>query len=139
MTYKAPVRSKIDNAAPVWVPNVKRMPLKRIQTIQNAGLCIVSGCVKMSAEEHLHTTAKMLFVSNHLQLLTAQYLVSALRPTRPLHSVVSSPAGPRDMKGRGRLLGSRSNFKKGHGEKLHLIVFTQKILKRIISFEICMP
>ena len=52
----------------------------------------------MSAEEHLHTEAKMLSVSQHLQLLTGQYLVSALRPDHPAHSVVTSPAGPRDMK-----------------------------------------
>lgn len=99
ITYKALVRSRIDYAAPVWVPNVKKTPLKRIQAIQNAGLRIVSGCVKMSSKEHLHTEAKMLSASEHLQLLAAQYLASALRPSHPLHSIVTSPAGPRDMKG----------------------------------------
>ena len=99
ITYKALVRSKIDYAAPVWVPNVKKSPIKRLQAIQNAGLRIVSGCVKMSAEEHLHTEAKMLSVSDHLQLLAAQFLASTLRPTHPLHSIITSPAGPRDMKG----------------------------------------
>ena len=41
----------------------------------------------------------MLPVSDHLQLLAAQFLASTLRPSHPLHSVVTSPAGPRDMKG----------------------------------------
>ena len=98
ITYKSLIRSKIDFAAPVWAPNVKKTPVKRLQAIQNAGLRLVSGCVKLTAEEHLHTEAKMLSVSDHLQLLSAQYLTSALRPTHPLHDLVTSPAGPRDMK-----------------------------------------
>ena len=65
ITYKSLIRSKIDFAAPVWVPNVKKTPIKRLQAIQNAGLRLVSGCVKMTAEEHLHTEAKLLPVSEH--------------------------------------------------------------------------
>ena len=99
ITYKSLIRSKIDFAAPVWTPNVKKTSVRRLQSIQNAGLRIVSGCVKMTAEEHLHTEAKMLSVSDHLQLLSAQYLASALRSSHPLHNLVTSPAGPRDMKG----------------------------------------
>ena len=40
----------------------------------------------------------MLTVSQHFQLLAAQYLASAMRPDHPAHLVVTSPAGPRDMK-----------------------------------------
>ena len=98
ITYKALIRSKMDFGAPVWVPNVKKTPLRRLQSIQNAGLRIVSGCIKMTSEEHLHTEAKMLSVSAHLQLLTAQYLASSMRPSHPLHSVITSTPGPRDMK-----------------------------------------
>ena len=98
ITYKSLIRSKFDFAAPVWAPNVKKTPIRRLQSIQNAALRIISGCVKLSAEEHLHTEAKMLSVLQHLQLLCGQYLASAMRPGHPAHSVVTSPAGPRDMK-----------------------------------------
>ena len=90
LTYKSLVRSKMDFAAPVWAPNVKKTPIKRLQSIQNAGLRLVSGCVKMSAEEHLHTEAKMLSVNDHLQLLSSQYLASAMRADHPLHPTVTS-------------------------------------------------
>ena len=95
ITYKSLIRSKIDFAAPVWVPNVKKTPIKRLQAIQNAGLRLVSCCVKMTAEEHLHTEAKILSVADHLQLLSSQ---CAMHPSHPLYELVNSPPGPRDMK-----------------------------------------
>ena len=72
ITYKALIRSKMDYAAPVWVPNVKPTPLARLQSIQNAGLRIATGALKMTPPDHLHSEAKMLKVDEHLKLLAAQ-------------------------------------------------------------------
>jgi hypothetical protein len=47
---------------------------------------------------HLHTESKELKVKDHLELLSAQYLASALHQTHPSHKVVTAPAGPRQMK-----------------------------------------
>ena len=37
-------------------------------------------------------------VADHLDMLSAQYLASALRPSHPSHAVVTAPSGPRSMK-----------------------------------------
>ena len=37
-------------------------------------------------------------VADHLDMLSAQFLASALRPSHPSNAVVTAPPGPRDMK-----------------------------------------
>ena len=98
ITYKALVRSKLDYAAPVWAPNVKPSPLARLQSIQNSALRIASGALKMSSADHLHSEAKMLMVEEHLHLLAAQYLASAMRETHPIFVTVTEPSGPQNLK-----------------------------------------
>ena len=55
VTYKALIRSKMDFAAPIWAPNVKPSPLSRLQSIQNAGLRLATGTLKMASVDHLHS------------------------------------------------------------------------------------
>ena len=98
LTYKALIRSKIDFAAPTWTANVSRSSLERLQAIQNAALRLATGCHKMASVEHLHAESSLLPVADHLQMLSAQFLASALRPGHPSHEVVLEPKGPRDMK-----------------------------------------
>ena len=98
MTYKALIRSKLDYAAPVWAPNVKPTPLRRLQSIQNAGLRLATGTIKMSSPDHLHSEAQMLMVDEHIYLLAAQYLASALRESHPAFDIVTRPSGSRSMK-----------------------------------------
>ena len=98
MTYKATIRSKIDYAAPVWAPIVKPSNLRRLQSIQNTGTRVSLGCVKMTSQDFLHNETKMLEVGEHLQLLSSQYLVSALRESHPAHGIVNHLPRPRALK-----------------------------------------
>ena len=46
--------------APLFTPNVQPTPFSCFQSIQNAGLRIATGPLKMASIDHLHTEAKML-------------------------------------------------------------------------------
>ena len=98
MSYKTLVRTKLDYAAPVWNSNVKPSTINRLQSIQNAGMRVISGSHKMASENHLHSETKMLPVADHLNMLSAQYLASALRPDHPANEPVCRPARRRDKK-----------------------------------------
>lgn len=66
------VKTKLDYAAPVWSPNAKPSSVKRLQAIENAGLCTVTGSHKFAPKSHLHAETKMLPVSDHLAMLSTQ-------------------------------------------------------------------
>jgi hypothetical protein len=98
LTYKLLIQPLINYACPVWFSNISATSLKKLQTIQNAALHIVTGCHIKAPIEHLHTETKELMVKHHLKLLSSQYLVSAMHPSHPSHAVVTLPQGPRQMK-----------------------------------------
>ena len=98
LTYKAILRSKIDYAAPVWFPLVKKTSLNRLQCIQNSALRIITGCHKMSSWQHLHNEAKILSVGEHCRMLAAQHLAMTLQQNHPSFIAVSRPPGLRDKK-----------------------------------------
>ena len=50
----------------------------KIQRAQNEALRIITGSHKMSSIDHIHSETKMLQVEDHLNLLSAQYLVQCL-------------------------------------------------------------
>ena len=82
----------------MWAPNVKPTPLRRLQLIQNAGLRLATGTLKMSSSDYLHSEAQMLKVDEHIQLLAAQYLASALPESHPAFDTVTRPSGPRNLR-----------------------------------------
>ena len=87
LSYKVLVKTKLDYGAPVWATNVKPSSVKRLQTIQNAGLRTVTGSHKMASEDHLHSETKVLPVAPHLNMLCTQYLSElTIRPMIPLRS-----------------------------------------------------
>ena len=98
LTFKSLIRSLITYACPIWFPNAKPSSLNRLQTLQNAALRIATGCVKMTSIGHLHAEASVLPVTDHLSLLSSQYLARCLVPSNPSHSIVTAPSGPRSMK-----------------------------------------
>ena len=66
--------------------------------VQNRALRLITGCHSASAVDHLHAETEMLPVSDHLELLAAQYLAGAQNPEHPAHRIVNLPPGPRKMK-----------------------------------------
>jgi hypothetical protein len=95
LTYKLLIRPLIDYKCAVWYPNISATSIKKLQTIQNAAICIIAGCHLMTNVKHLHTEVKELMVKDHLELLSTQYLASTLHQTHPSHTTVTLPPGPR--------------------------------------------
>ena len=101
--------------SPGWFPSIPRPPLggcelglvypnysstsiKRLQRIQNSALRLALGCHHASSFEHIHNEAKELKVSDHLRLVSAQFLARALQERHPSHRHVTRERGRRPMK-----------------------------------------
>ena len=98
MTYKAVARSMADYEAPVWSTNASNTSMEKIQVAQNEALRISTGAHKMSSIDHLHCEAQMLKVTEHSDLLSAQYLVKCLDHENVCHNITTLDQPPRMMK-----------------------------------------
>ena len=98
MTYKALGRSIANYAAPVWSINASETNIGKIQRAQNEALRIITGSHKMSSIDHIHSETKMLQVEDHLNLLSAQYLVQCLDTENVCHHITKMDLPPREMK-----------------------------------------
>ena len=98
MTYKALGRSIANYAAPVWSINASETNIGKIQRAQNEALRIITGSHKMSSIDHIHSETKMLQVEDHLNLLSAQYLVQFLDTENVCHHITKMDLPPREMK-----------------------------------------
>ena len=54
--------------------------------------------MRMTNIGHLHAEASVLPVSDHLSLLSSQFLARCLIPSNPSHQIVTAPSGLRQMK-----------------------------------------
>ena len=97
MTYKALGRSIANYAAPVWSINASETNIGKIQRAQNEALRIITGSHKMSSIDHIHSETKMLQVEDHLNLLSAQYLVQCLNAENVRHHITKMDLPPREM------------------------------------------
>ena len=95
-TYKTLERSIANYAAPVWSSNASDTSL--IQRTQNEALRIITGSHKMSSIDHLHSETKMLLVEDHLNLLSAQYLIHCLDTENVCHHITTMDHPLREMK-----------------------------------------
>ena len=98
LTYNTLIKPSFSHCAPVWAPNAKSTNIKGLQTVQNRGLRIITGCHMAASEDHLHSEVEILPVQDHLDMICRQFLVSAMRPAHPSHEVVRRPPGPRKNK-----------------------------------------
>ena len=98
MTYKALGKSIANYAAPVWSINASETNIGKIQRAQNEALRIITGSHKMSSIDHIHSETKMLQVEDHLNLLSAQYLVQCLDTENVCHHITKMDLPPREMK-----------------------------------------
>ena len=71
---------------------------QKLQKIQNAAMRIATGCHLRASSDHLHAETQLLPVVKSLEMVCAQYLASALRPTHPSHTIVTQPSGPRNQR-----------------------------------------
>jgi hypothetical protein len=98
LTYKVLIRPVIDYGCPIWYLNASNTSVKKLQVVQNKALRTVIGCHLKTPIELLHTETGMLKVKDHLDLLSSQYLATAMPRIHPSHAVVTLPQGPRQMK-----------------------------------------
>ena len=70
----------------------------KIQRAHNEALRIITGSHKMSSIDHIHSETKMLQVEDHLNLLSAQYLVQCLDTENVCHHITKMDLPPREMK-----------------------------------------
>ena len=94
LTYKALGRSIANYAAPVW----STPAWKKIQRTQNEALRIITGSHKMSSIDHLHNETKMLLVKDHLNVISAQYMVHCLDTENVCHDITTMDHPLREMK-----------------------------------------
>ena len=98
LTYKALGRSIANYAAPVWNTNASDTRLGKIQRTQNKALRIITGSHKMSSINHIHSETKMLLVEDHMNHLSAQYLVHCLDTENVCHHITMMNHVPMEMK-----------------------------------------
>ena len=98
MTYKASRRSIANYSAPVWSTNASESNIGKIQRAQNETLRIIRGSHKMSSIDHQHTKTEMLQVEDHLNLISAQYLVYCMDKENVCHHITNMDHPPREMK-----------------------------------------
>ena len=85
MTYKALRISIANYTSPVWGTNASESNIGKIQHAQNEALRIITGSHKMTSIHHLHSETEMLQVEDHLNFLSAQYLVHCLDTENVCH------------------------------------------------------
>ena len=98
LTFNMLIRSLFTYAAAIWFPNASETSIEKLQVIQNSALRIATGCVKMTAIDHLHTEAKALKVKEHLRMLCSQALATSLQPEHASFPIVTADSGPRNKK-----------------------------------------
>ena len=98
LTYRSIIHPILLYAAPIWYPAISASTVAPLQVIQNHALRLVTGCTKMTQEDHLHRECNLLKVNQSLQLLCDQYLASSLRDEHPCSPIVKPPPTPRNMK-----------------------------------------
>jgi hypothetical protein len=97
-TYKSIGRSVLEYGSPIWSPIISPTLWQKLQAVENQGLRIATGCLKMSCPDHLHQECKVLPLQPHTQLITTQYLLASHLPGHPGQKHLDRPPPPRNMK-----------------------------------------
>ena len=89
LTYNALEKSIASYAALVWGTNASDSSFEKIQTAQNAALRTATGAHKMASNDHLHQESLTLKVKEHLDIISAQYLVNCLEKGHVCHNITT--------------------------------------------------
>ena len=98
ITYKALGRLIANYAAHVWSTNASESNIGNIQCAQNEALRSITGSHKMSSIDHLHSETEMLHVEEHMNIISAQYLVQCLDTENVCHHITKMDHPLREMK-----------------------------------------
>ena len=98
MTHEALGRSIANYAISVWSANASESNIGKIQSAQNETLRIITDSHKMPSIYYLHSETKMLQDEDHLNRLSAQYLVQCLDTDNVCHHITKMYLPPREMK-----------------------------------------
>ena len=81
--YKSICRSKLEYATPVWSPIISESSWEKLQRVQNQAMRVSTGCLAMTAPDHLHQENKVLPLRDHAELITKQFLAACYHPSHP--------------------------------------------------------
>ena len=98
LTFKMFIRTLFDYCAPIVYPIYSPASVERLQRVQNKALRLATGCHTAAAVDHLHTETGVLPVSDHLHLLSSQFLARALHPDHVSHPYALLDQGRRGLK-----------------------------------------
>ena len=98
-TFKAIIRPSLEPANTTWSPIISNTNIKKLQTIQNTALRIVTGCtLKHTKTQHLHDEIKIFPTDTHLKLHATQIKQLTQTQTHPLHDLNAYLNPSRNMK-----------------------------------------
>lgn len=98
MTYKSICRSIIEYAAPIWSPIISDTSWRKLQSLQNQALRLITGNLKMASEQHLHREAKILPLRDHCKMISNQFLLSNHINNHPGQKLTTKPLPDRRIK-----------------------------------------
>ena len=84
-TYKATSQSILNYCSPIWTPNLSNTAWNNLQTTQNGALKTVTGCLKITSSDHLHSECKIMPVKDHCNMLAKQFHLATRQEYHPNH------------------------------------------------------
>ena len=75
---------------PFWASTSSNTNWNHLQTQQNLALRIITGCVKMSEINDLHTEGEILPVTAHTEMLAEQFLADSYQVTRAIVLIIKN-------------------------------------------------
>ena len=83
-------------ACPLWNPAAKTH-IEKLQRVQNSALRVATGCVNMTAIQHMHDECQLLPVRRHNRMRCVQQLMNHI-PSHPGNQLLKQVPPPRNMK-----------------------------------------
>jgi hypothetical protein len=69
--------------------------IKSLQCTQNVAMRIITGCNKMTDQDHLLAETQLLPISENLGMVCSQFLANASQESHPSHAIVNMSTGLR--------------------------------------------
>ena len=80
-------RLSLEHANTIWSLIISNINIKKLQTIQNRALRIVTGCTRDTNTQQLHDETKVFPIDTHLKLHAPQLQQLTQTQTHPLHDL----------------------------------------------------